>query len=77
MAARDSVLTPATMRPAGTGHAHFGRLLLAEWTKIRSVRSTYWSLIALVIAFLFFSWLFPYLTCRELEERHADAAGAT
>jgi ABC-2 type transport system permease protein len=62
MAARDSVLTPTAPQGAGTGHAHFGRLLLAEWTKIRSVRSTYWSLIALVIAFLFFSWLFPYLT---------------
>ena len=62
MAARDSVLTPALVDSAGTGHAHFGRLLLAEWTKLRSVRSTYWSLIALVIAFLFFSWLFPYLT---------------
>jgi ABC-type transport system involved in multi-copper enzyme maturation permease subunit len=61
MAARDSVLTPATTDGAGTGHAHFGRLLLAEWTKLRSVRSTYWSLIALVVLFLFFSWLFPYL----------------
>jgi ABC-2 type transport system permease protein len=47
---------------SGTGHAHFGRLLLAEWTKLRSVRSTYWSLIAVVVAFSFFSWLFPYLT---------------
>jgi hypothetical protein len=46
----------------GTGHAHFGRLLLAEWTKLRSVRSTYWSLIVLVVVFLFFCWLFPYLT---------------
>lgn len=46
---------------AGTGHSHFGRLLLAEWTKLRSVRSTYWSLIALIIAFPFFCWLFPYL----------------
>lgn len=62
MAASESVLTPPAVQGAGTGHAHFGRLLLAEWTKIRSVRSTYWSLIALVVLFLFFSWLFPYLT---------------
>ena len=46
---------------AGSGHAHFGRLLLAEWTKLRSVRSTYWSLITLVLTFPFFSWLIPFL----------------
>jgi len=62
MATRDSVLTPAAVEGAGTGHAHFGRLLLAEWTKLRSVRSTYWSLIALIVVFPFFCWLFPYLT---------------
>jgi ABC-type transport system involved in multi-copper enzyme maturation permease subunit len=33
--------------PAVTG---FGRLLRAEWTKIRSVRSTAWSLVLLVVA---------------------------
>lgn len=32
-----------------TGHASFGRLLLAEWTKLRTVRSTVWSLVALVV----------------------------
>lgn len=47
---------------AGSGHAHFGRLLVAEWTKLRSVRSTYWSFIALIVFFPFFCWLFPYLT---------------
>jgi len=46
---------------AGTGHANFGRLVLAEWTKLRSVRSTYWSLIALLIVALLFSWLIPFL----------------
>ena len=61
-AASETVLTPPAVDGAGTGHAHFGRLLLAEWTKLRSVRSTYWSLIALIIAFPFFCWLFPYLT---------------
>ena len=57
-----SVLTPPAVDGAGAGHANFGRLLLAEWTKLRSVRSTYWSLIALIIAFPLFCWLFPYLT---------------
>ncbi len=40
----------ATLRGAG-----FGRVLLAEWTKIRSVRSTIWSLIALVVLDLTFT----------------------
>jgi len=63
MAASVSLSTaPVGGDGTGTGHAHFGRLLLAEWTKLRSVRSTYWSLIALVVAFLFFCWLIPYLT---------------
>ncbi|TDC78308.1 ABC transporter permease subunit [Actinomadura sp. 7K507] len=39
-------------RPGGDPTAHrrpgFGRLLVAEWTKIRTVRSTLWSLILLV-----------------------------
>jgi ABC-2 type transport system permease protein len=61
-ASSQAVLTPASVDGAGTGHAHFGRLLLAEWTKLRSVRSTYWSLIALIIIFPFFCWLFTYLT---------------
>jgi ABC-type transport system involved in multi-copper enzyme maturation permease subunit len=39
----DAELVPAT------GHSGFGGLLRSEWTKIRSVRSTAWSLAALVI----------------------------
>ena len=61
-ASSETVFSPPAVDGAGTGHANFGRLLLAEWTKLRSVRSTYWSLIALIIAFPFFCWLFPYLT---------------
>lgn len=56
-----STLAPVAADGAGTGHAHFGRLLLAEWTKLRTVRSTYWSLILLIVAYPFFCWLFPYL----------------
>jgi ABC-2 type transport system permease protein len=45
-------LAPGT-RPAGlpapTGQAGFGGALRSELTKIRSVRSTYWTLLALVI----------------------------
>ena len=43
---------PAAPPPQLAAPAHgagFGRLLLAEWTKIRSVRSTVWSLLLLVV----------------------------
>ncbi|HXL88627.1 MAG TPA: ABC transporter permease [Streptosporangiaceae bacterium] len=36
-------------QPPRAGVAGFGRLLHAEWTKIRTVRSTFWSLVILVI----------------------------
>ena len=48
--------------PAGSGAAGFGRLLLSEWTKIRSVRSTVWSLILLVVLTFGFTGLFTWLT---------------
>jgi ABC-2 type transport system permease protein len=40
---RPAPTVPAAAKPVG-----FGRLLLAEWTKIRSVRSTFWTLIVFV-----------------------------
>lgn len=48
--------------PAPSRGAAFARLLLAEWTKIRSVRSTIWSLILLVVLTLGFTGLFTWLT---------------
>jgi ABC-2 type transport system permease protein len=44
-AAPESTRTPAV--PAG--RAGFGHLLISEWTKLRSVRSTVWTLIAFVV----------------------------
>ncbi|MEO3824460.1 ABC transporter permease [Actinomadura sp. B10D3] len=59
-------MTTATTEPAAGAQAHprpgFGRLLLAEWTKIRTVRSTLWSLILLVVLDLGFTALFVGLT---------------
>ncbi|MHB1519603.1 MAG: hypothetical protein ACYCYQ_15205, partial [Acidimicrobiales bacterium] len=40
----------------------FGRVMAGEWTKIRSVRSTVWSLVLLVVADLGFTALFTWLT---------------
>ncbi len=48
--------------PAPSRGTAFARLLLAEWTKIRSVRSTIWSLILLVVLTLGFTGLFTWLT---------------
>jgi ABC-2 type transport system permease protein len=42
--------------------AGFGRVMLSEWTKIRSVRSTVWSLILLVVLDLGFTALLTALT---------------
>jgi ABC-type transport system involved in multi-copper enzyme maturation permease subunit len=44
------------------GRPRPGRLLAAEWTKIRSVRSTVWSFAILVLATLGFTALFSSLT---------------
>jgi ABC-2 type transport system permease protein len=49
--------TAPAIRKAG-----FGRLMLAEWTKIRSVRSTVWSLILLIVLDLGFTALLTGLT---------------
>lgn len=51
-------------RPAttGTGHANFGRLMTAEWTKLRTVRSTMWSFGALIVVVLGFTVLIAALT---------------
>jgi ABC-2 type transport system permease protein len=43
--------------PAGPSALGFGRLLRSEWTKIRSVRSTLWSLFAFVVVAIGFSVL--------------------
>jgi ABC-2 type transport system permease protein len=43
------------------GHATFGRLMLAEWTKLRSVRSTVYSLAAFIVVDIGFTSLFTWL----------------
>ncbi|WP_067465042.1 ABC transporter permease [Actinomadura macra] len=53
---------PAPPGPTASRGKAFGRLMLAEWTKIRSVRSTFWSLILLVVLDLGFTALFVGLT---------------
>ncbi len=57
-------VTPARVPPApaaGRGPG-FSGLLSAEWTKIRSVRSTAWTLLLFVVITLGFTALFTWLT---------------
>ncbi len=57
--------TPA---PALGSSAGFGHIMLAEWTKIRSVRSTVWSLVLLVVLDLGFTALFTSLTIAQWDK---------
>jgi len=59
-----SPVTP-TRGPAGPAagrHAGFANLLRAEWTKIRSVRSTVWTLVTFVVVCVGFTALIGWLT---------------
>jgi ABC-2 type transport system permease protein len=52
--------------------AHFGGLLRSEWTKLRSVRSTMWSLLLLVVLTLGFAALFTWLTVSQWSKSDAS-----
>ncbi len=57
-------VTPARgpASPVGGHHAGFPGLMRAEWTKIRSVRSTVWTLIAFVVVCIGFTALIGWLS---------------
>jgi ABC-2 type transport system permease protein len=57
--------TPAVTPGPATPPVRFERLLRSEWTKIRSVRSTLWSLLILVVLTLGFTALFTWLNIRQ------------
>ncbi|RFS83942.1 ABC transporter permease [Actinomadura spongiicola] len=70
--ARPAQAPPAYSRPG------FGRLMLAEWTKIRTVRSTLWSLILLFLLVLGFTALFVGLTVAQWDDmKPEDQASIT
>ncbi|HEY1621842.1 MAG TPA: ABC transporter permease subunit [Streptosporangiaceae bacterium] len=52
---------PATA-PLPPGRAGFGHLMLSEWTKVRSVRSTVWSLALFIVITIGLTVLFTWLT---------------
>ncbi|MER6978181.1 ABC transporter permease [Streptomyces carpinensis] len=53
-----TAIAPASGSVAEDRRPGFGSLMLSEWTKIRSVRSTVWSLAILVVLTLVFTALF-------------------
>jgi ABC-2 type transport system permease protein len=57
--------------------AGFARLMLAEWTKIRSVRSTVWSLAIFVVVTVGLTALFCWLTVHAIETGRAPRRSAT
>ncbi|MEU6749157.1 ABC transporter permease [Spirillospora sp. NPDC046719] len=71
MTAADAPARKPASDPASFARPGFGRLMLAEWTKIRSVRSTLWSLVLLVVLDLGFTALFVGLTVGQWDK--ADA----
>jgi ABC-2 type transport system permease protein len=60
--------TPAAIRGRKAG---FGRLMAAEWTKIRSVRSTVWTLLLFVIITIGLTALLSWLTVSNWNGPHA------
>jgi len=63
--------------PPASRLADFGHLLQSEWTKIRTVRSTVWSLLALVVVSVGFTALFAALTAANWNGPRAAARDAT
>lgn len=59
-----SALTPTVRLPRleSSGRVTFHRVLLSEWTKLRSVRSTKWSLAAAFLLAIAFPVIFAFVT---------------
>jgi ABC-2 type transport system permease protein len=66
--------TPHTAAPPAGTHFRFRRLLLAEWTKLRSVRSTMWSILLLVVLSVGFTALITALNTSQSQWNKMDAS---
>ena len=75
-----STTTAAGQLEAGAARAGsrvgFGHLMLAEWTKIRSVRSTVWSLIIFVVLTIGLTALFCWLAVHAIQTGRAPRRSA-
>lgn len=66
----------ATSQPRPAARVGFGHLMLAEWTKIRSVRSTVWSLAIFVVGTIGLTALFCWLTVHAIQTGRAPRRSA-
>jgi ABC-2 type transport system permease protein len=69
-----TAVAPGTHAPAASPASHragFASLLTAEWTKIRSVRSTLWTLVIFAVVSLGLTGLLTWLTIRALNNGQA------
>ncbi|MFD4565935.1 ABC transporter permease [Streptomyces sp. NPDC058251] len=72
-----TTLTAPASVPVGEAHKpSFGRLMLSEWTKIRSVRSTVWSLLILIVLTLVFTALFMEMGVANWDKSDASQQAA-
>jgi ABC-type transport system involved in multi-copper enzyme maturation permease subunit len=72
-AAPPAPAAPAALPPA-TRRAGFGHTMLGEWTKIRSVRSTIWTLLLFVVISLGLTALFTALTVHAVNQGRGTRA---
>lgn len=76
-AAPAASVSPAQAAPVSQGRqAGFGHYMLAEWTKIRSVRSTAWTLILFIIITIGLTALITWVTEANWHGPHAAARDA-
>jgi ABC-2 type transport system permease protein len=59
-------------QPTDTSGSWLGRELLAEWTKLRTVRSTIWSFVLLAVLTVGFTTLFTWLTASMWDQSDAS-----
>ena len=77
-------MTSVTHEPAGgavarhrpAGHASLAGALRSEFTKIRSVRSTYWTLLAMIVAVVGIGALFSFGRAQAIGQAHGAARAA-
>jgi ABC-2 type transport system permease protein len=67
----------ATALPRSAGRAGFAGALRSEFTKIRSVRSTYWTLLALVVACIGIGALFSFGQASHVQQLAGTRASAS
>jgi ABC-2 type transport system permease protein len=68
---------PMATAAEATRRVGFSHLLATEWTKIRSVRSTVWTLVIFAVVSLGLTGLFTWLTIRSLNSGRAGDRSAT